>query len=378
MRVLAVHPREDRYGADAMLARGLACLVEAGDDVHVVVAERDPGAADGTTGLPVPARHVPTAVLRKQLLRPRQLASLLVRTPGDVRRARQAFDDVRPDVVYVNTLTLPTWVGAARAAGLPVVVHVRELESQLPDVVNKGLLSPLLAATTVVANSRATAEHMTRLLPRLADRVEVLYNGIELPPRDERSAPPPRGPAHVVVVGRLNLRKGQDVALEALRRLRTTGRDVRLTVVGSAFPGYEHVEDDLRARARLVAEDAVEFVGFRSPGWAAMADADVVWVPSRLEPFGTVAVEAMAVGRPAVVSRVGGLVEIVEDGCTGRTVEPDDPGALARATAELLDDPAGARVMTDQARASVEERFTLARYGPELRDILTRAASAAG
>ena len=377
LRVLAVHPREDRYGADAMLGRGLGCLVDTGDEVHVAVAEQDPDSSEGLAGLPVAARHVPTAVLRKQLLRPGSLAGLARRTPGDLRRARRLLAEVRPDVLYVNTLTLPTWAVAGRSAGVPVVVHVRELESQLPDLVNRVLLSPLLAATTVVANSRATAEHVTGLVPALRDRAVVLHNGIELPPRSAWEPPAPGAPVRVVVVGRLNLRKGQDVALEALRRLRAAGRDVRLQVVGSAFPGYEGVERGLREQATRVAAEAVDFVGFRSPGWAAMAEADVVWVPSRLEPFGTVAVEAMAVGRPVVVSDVGGLVEIVTDGRTGWVVPPDDAGALARATAGLLDDPEGTREVVERARGSVEERFTLARYGPELREVLLSARRSA-
>jgi glycosyltransferase involved in cell wall biosynthesis len=66
-----------------------------------------------------------------------------------------------------------------------------------------------------------------------------------------------------------------------------------------------------------------------------MSAADVFVLPSRAEPLGVVLLEAMACGTPCVASRVGGIPEIVGAGC-GRLVEPDDPGALADAVAEVL------------------------------------------
>jgi glycosyltransferase involved in cell wall biosynthesis len=61
-------------------------------------------------------------------------------------------------------------------------------------------------------------------------------------------------------------------------------------------------------------------------------------LPSHQEPFGTVLAEAMNAGTPVVATRVGGLAEVVEDGVTGRLVEPGDPDALAAAVLEVLRD----------------------------------------
>jgi D-inositol-3-phosphate glycosyltransferase len=63
---------------------------------------------------------------------------------------------------------------------------------------------------------------------------------------------------------------------------------------------------------------------------------DVLVAPSHQEPFGTVLAEAMAVGTPVVATRVGGMAEVVQDGVTGRLVEPGDPVALAEAVREVL------------------------------------------
>jgi glycogen(starch) synthase len=84
---------------------------------------------------------------------------------------------------------------------------------------------------------------------------------------------------------------------------------------------------------------------------------DVALVPSRYEPFGLVALEAMAAGTPVVVTRTGGLPEVVENGHTGAVVPPADPAALAAAVDGLLDDPARGRLLGANATTVVAQRY---------------------
>src|SRR5690606_39179601 len=101
---------------------------------------------------------------------------------------------------------------------------------------------------------------------------------------DRSDGDPAPGPARVVLVGRLSPRKGTDVALEAIARLRGAGRDVRISLCGSVFAGYEWFEERLRARAAEAdLTGAVDFVGYADV-WEWFARADVVVVPSRVEP----------------------------------------------------------------------------------------------
>ena len=67
-----------------------------------------------------------------------------------------------------------------------------------------------------------------------------------------------------------------------------------------------------------------------------MRHLDVLVLPSRQEPFGTVLAEAMMAGTPVVATRVGGLSEVVRDGLTGRLVAPGDPAALAAGVLDVL------------------------------------------
>jgi glycogen synthase len=86
---------------------------------------------------------------------------------------------------------------------------------------------------------------------------------------------------------------------------------------------------------------------------------DVVVIPSVWEPFGMVAAEAMSVGRPVVVSRAGGLPEVVEDGISGLVVPPGDPGALFQAIDRLLADSELRDRLAETGRQRVAERFTV-------------------
>ncbi|RFU39243.1 glycosyltransferase, partial [Actinomadura logoneensis] len=236
--------------------------------------------------------------------------------------------------------------------------------------VRAALAAPLRLARSVVVNSRASAA----ALGSAGRRAQVIYNGVDEPPEP---VPAPRaelsGAARIVLVGRLSPRKGTDVAVRAVRLLEARGVPVRLTLVGDVFPGYEWFEAELRELAE--GSSAIVFAGFRPSVWSSFAEADIAIVPSRVEPFGNVAVEAMLAGRPVVASATQGLTEIVTDGVTGVRVAPDDPEALADAVTRLLDDWTAALTMAERARADAAARFGTARYHRELRDAVTALTS---
>jgi glycosyltransferase involved in cell wall biosynthesis len=107
----------------------------------------------------------------------------------------------------------------------------------------------------------------------------------------------------------------------------------------------------------------VRFAGLRSDVHRFMAGGDVVVVPSVWqEPAGLVVIEGMAVGRPVVATRVGGIPEYLEDGVTGILVEPRAPLQLSKALLRLLHSPAEAEAMGRAGRARVEARFSIERW----------------
>ena len=371
--VLFGHPSPDRYGSDRMLLESVAAVVERGWDAVVTVPADGPLVAL-LTAAGARVELVPAPVLRRSALRPRGLLRLAATGAAGAVGGLRLIRRTRPAALYVNTVTVPLWPLLGRLAGVPVLVHVHEAEHAVPRPVRAGLAAPLLAAAVVVANSRATAAVLAGSLPRLAARTVVVLNGVAGPEPEQVVEPAAASPdpLRVAYVGRVSPRKGVEVAVRALAALRAAGHPATLDLIGDVFTGYEWFLVRLR---ELVAElglvDVVRFRGFVSPIWPALADADVVVVPSlTTEPFGNTSVEAQLAARPVVAARTQGLVETLHDGVTGVLVEPGDPDALAGALAELARNWPRAAAMGRAARADALDRFAPSRYRREIADLL--------
>lgn len=368
--MLFLHPIADLYGSDRMLLESVRATVEHGLRVTVVV----PG--DGplverlrATGAEVAFREM--LVLRKALLTPAGLLQLLrgvAKIPSLVSWLRR----LRPDLVYVNTITIPLWLLAARVSGLPVVSHVHEAERDVPRPVRLLMELPLVAAHRVIANSTATAKLLHEDLRPARRRIVVVMNGVAEPPR----VPPPLGERgeqlRIVLVGRVSPRKGTDVAIAALRELRERGVPATLELVGDVFSGYEWYRERIEADiAGAGMSDVVRLTGFTSDVWSRYADADVVVVPStRPESFGNVAVEGMLAGRLVVAAAVQGLEDIIRSGEDGILVAPGDPLVLAEALQTAFDDWPRTCALAQAGRRRALQDFGLDRYRREITAVL--------
>lgn len=206
----------------------------------------------------------------------------------------------------------------------------------------------------VIANSQFTADHVRaqhkvdpaklHVIPRgidiqgftpghvTQDRVDAIRKQWNLTP----------GKPVIVMPGRLTRWKGQLVFIEALAKL--PDRNFEAIMVGDAQERDAYV-DELRATlARHGLTEQVRIPGHCSDMPAAFMAADIVVAPS-IEPeaFGRIAVEAQAMGRPIVASRLGAQTETVVDGVTGFLFPPGDAEALAQNIARALSLPANER-----------------------------------
>jgi hypothetical protein len=374
--VVIAHPSPDLYGSDLQLLESVGAFVARGWQVTLMMPAEGPLAARAVAaGAQVRIARFP--VLRKALLRPRALAGLVIDAVRATDAARRWLTAVGADVLYVNTLTVPTWVFAGRLARVSVLSHVHEAEEDAGLPVRAVLTAPLLLSHRVVANSATAARALSRPFSVLARRTAVVYNGVPGPV--DEPVPPRRRPqdsVRLLLVGRLSPRKGTDVALEAVARLVAEGRDVSLRLAGSAFAGYEWFEEQLATRAAAAdLAGRVELLGYVTDRWAELERADIVLVPSRVEPFGNTAVEALLAARPLVASATQGLVEIVRDEETGLLVAADDAAALARAVGRLADDPTFARSLAVAGRDDALARFGVRRYRDEMCAVIDRLAA---
>ena len=163
-------------------------------------------------------------------------------------------------------------------------------------------------------------------------------------------------------------RKNPLTLLQAFARLRDRRPGARLALVGDG-PLAGAVDAGAR---RLGVAGAVVRPGAVAHAQVAhwVAAADVLAMVSRVEPLGIAALEALAGGRPVVVTRAGGAREVVPDPAAGRVVDPADPGAIAAALLAVLDDPPS----PDACRRAAEPH-SLERQAERVAAILRDAAS---
>ena len=369
-RIVAVHPSSDLYGSDRVFADAVQAFRDGGATVTVVLPTGGPLEDVLAEGGQRPSK-LDFPVLRKALLSFGGLSDLLWSAPSTVRRLVRFLRATRPDVLYVSTITVPHWLLAARVAGVGSVCHVHELEPGLPKTLSLGLLSPLRLASRIVVNSQATRNFVEERLSSLRGRSVLAYNGFRF---DAVSDPPTFAPqSRLALVGRLSPRKGQDLAIDALSRVIAMGHDVTLELVGDTYAGYEWYELELRAQAeRLGVKGQVLFTGFSPNPASSYAASDIVLVPSRLEPFGNVAAEGSAWGRPVIAAAVGGLPEIVEDGVTGSLVPPDSPQELALAIHRMLEAPHWAASLGARGSSVVRKRFSIEQFAGALVEVVAQ------
>ncbi|MCB1687605.1 MAG: glycosyltransferase family 4 protein [Halioglobus sp.] len=219
-----------------------------------------------------------------------------------------------------------------------------------------------------IAVSNAVAVHYRAFLG--LDSVDVVHNPVDITAIDSlqlgRSLTPDKA-LHIVAPGRLVREKGQPDLIEALALLRDQGLDFRASIAGDG-PMRRELERKVD-RAGLGHVIAITGTLAHRKLLEVVAAADIVVIPSHFEGFGLAAIEAMALSRPVVVTAVGGLVEIVEDGVSGAIVPAHQPGELARAVSELMASPVQREAFGRAGRKRVEQAFDLPRITTQLCDL---------
>ena len=328
-----------------------------------------------------------------ELWRRAQAAGIVCR-PMPIRNAldlaaalalRRRLREGRYDVVHFHTSrahAMAPWVrGLARAA-----VVTRRM-----DYVPNRLFAPWLygrhAVDGVAAISAAVADALERAIGA-RERITVIPSGVDCahfrpPSADERAAARAAlglGDADRAVgaVGALVPRKGHRYLVEAMALL---GRSSAAAGGGSGLPRDVVARQAAAAQGRVVAiiagsgslrdplaaeirrcglGAAVRMLGRVDDARAILWALDVFAMPSLSEGLGVALLEAMACGLPSVASRVGGIVDTVDDGRTGMLVAPADAPALAGALAHLSAEAAALAAMGAAARAMAVERFSMA------------------
>ena len=348
--VLFIHQSAEMYGSDKVLlfiARG---LLSTGKFHPVVVLPEDGPLHSALLESGVEVHIGEVAKISRAVFTPVGLIRLF----GKTIQAARCLDRIvgGRDVAVVHSNTVAVLAGAVWALlrRRKHLWHVHEIILS-PRLVSKAF--PRLIngfSSRVMSNSTLTERWLLAEQPSLASRSIVVFNG--LPPVVEPSDASIRafrksvgaGDDAVVVtlVGRINRWKGQELLVEAaaLLKQRGQGASLRFVMVGGAAPGLENLPLRLKAQAEASGVgECCYFVPFIDDIWPVWFGTDIAVVPSiEPEPFGMVAIEAMAAGAPVIAAGHGGLLDIVVNEKTGLFFPPRDATALADSIDRLASD----------------------------------------
>ena len=285
--------------------------------------------------------------------------------PGSVRRMARLIKGSRVDLVHANGSRCMITAGLAGLfTKTPVIWHVRVMQ-------RAPLLDRLLGAlaTKIVVNSNAVGRRFAKARQQ---KVVVIHNGVDLT-EFHPGAPGLRireefgwscRETVVTIVGRLEPAKRQRCFLRAAALVAKKADSARFLVVGEG--------DDLAElqalSEQLGLKDYVKFTGALCDMPAVTAASDIL-VSASPEGFGRQIVEAMATGKPAVATTVGGATDIVADGQTGILIPPDDPAKLAEALLTLIEAPDEAKLLGEQGLARARECFTAEQHARRVEEL---------
>lgn len=263
-----------------------------------------------------------------------------------------------------------------RRYGIPLVATLHATESgRMGGSVHSSQLSERIhiaeqhlawEADQIIVCSEFMRDEIKKGLKAPEDRIIVIPNGVEIiesltfRQRQQdlegfrRKWQPEDGPL-IFFVGRLVWEKGPDLLVSAMADVLQVFPVARAVIAGHG-PYRDHLLHQIRD---LRLQERVQLAGFISDKERdyLYAVADLAVFPSRYEPFGIVALEAMVTGIPVVISAVGGLQDVVADGVTGLRVTPGSAEALAQAILQTLVNPQEAAERAKIAQKTVKSQY---------------------
>lgn len=394
MRILMLsweYPPHVVGGLGAHVAALAPALVRAGVSVHIVTprwkggAEREQMNKSRAKNAPAVYRVNPSVMRMGNFFADAQQTNLNLQ-----EQAEKLFDQVGGfDLIHAHD-----WLVAFAAGGLKklhktpllATIHATErgrghgsLGGEIAQAIDGTEWWLTYEAWRVITCSRYMSDEVRKFFSTPSDKIDVVPNGVDAAPFDEldgidlaefraRWASP--GERIVFNVGRVAQEKGAHLIVEAAPRVLAEMPNTIFIIAGTGS-----MVEPLKQRAReLGIADKVMIAGFISdPDRNRLLKvADAAIFPSLYEPFGIVALEAMAAKCPVIVSAVGGLKQVVKHDVTGVTIHPDNIESTAWGILRTLGNPKAARARAAKAYRIVKKEFNWDRIAEQTIEIYER------
>lgn len=266
--------------------------------------------------------------------------------------ARMAAKKLKPKVKIVNTVAMPVKGYDVRALRKGIYRFFDRFSERYVD--RFIVVSEVLRKTLI--NQHKISE----------GKVVKIYNGIEL----SEYKPDDSGESLkkikkefgiqedvflIGAVGRMVWQKGFEYLIESIPEIIETLPQSKILIVGD---GPLRAEMEALGERLKIGKNLI-FTGFRSDIKEILSDVDVLVIPSLLEGFPVVTLEAMAMAKPIIATNIDGIAEQIRDGVDGILIPPNNPSALAKAVIRVFNDKELARTMGLSARGKVEQGFSV-------------------
>lgn len=280
----------------------------------------------------------------------------------------EKIDEIKPDIVHLNNSYAfnHDWVLACRRRGVKIVAHDRG--TLPPASFQTKLFTRFLDAIICVSDTYLKYVTDQELRPKIACRV---YNGLNINEYDGLYSPAIRSEIRqefgvksedilVGMIGNIINWKGQIVLVNAMTTVMQKHKNIKAVLVGKTVIGSEDYEADIRSCIlQNNLQNNIYLTGYREDIPALLDSFDIfVHASIEPEPFGRVIIEAMAMKKPIVATKLGGPAEIIVDGESGILVEMNDEIAMANAIIDYIDDKCKAENNGNKAYDRVVKNFS--------------------
>lgn len=379
-KILFIHQSAELYGSDKTLLQLLQNLDNKKFYPVVVLPSNGP-LKDELLKLNIEVEIAPVLKLYRGLVKPKNAIKFFFEINSGLKSLNKLHKKNNFDIVYSNTLAVLLGLLFAWKKSIKHVWHVHEIIEQ-PIFFKKAFIKLLSLRSTerIIYNSKATQKFWS-VNSQIRDKGFVVWNGIE----DDFECKLEKiegiknnlfysSNEEIIIglVGRISRWKGQFLLLEAFQKLVSKYSNIKLVFIGDSPPNQEHFKENLKTQIQqnsLV--EKVLIIPFQKeirPIWQAI---DIVVVPStEPEPFGMVAIEAMAASKPVVGANHGGLQEIVVNNETGYLFEPNNVDSLAHYIEQLVLNKELRIDFGKKGKKRVENNFTVTKYVEQIERIL--------
>ena len=368
-KILLLHSSNDMYGASRIVLQVIDILIKAKYEVFVILPYEgvlnkiitDKGASCSVYNL---------GVFRKKYMNLKGLYNRFLKIKKAKNHIANYIDKQRIDLLYTSTSVIISGGLAAKKSGIPSISHIHEIPTgnKLYEIFS-GLFVRIFSKKVIVV-SNSVAKHWNPYLK--INQLFKVYNGIIFPFTNASFNTKSETVQNITVtsIARLIPYKGHKYFIEVAKELIKLNDQYQFLIVGDTFPGYESYEEELKI---LVSENDlhqnIHFLGYRSDIQAILAKTDLFFHPSIApDPLPTVLFEAIKMKVPLVATKLGGAVEILDNGNCGLLVPHNNEIIAADLINDYFEDEKLKRLNIEKAIEHSNKHFSPKQFNKNILD----------